>query len=269
VYVKTPRGTGKSANGYKIALFISGEKLCEIHSIYSTVFLGIQRIAEENGYSLSMNCLPVSEATADRIADIGQGADGVIFLSEYDASIKKLPVVVPSVGVCMHSSFSGRLSIVDIDPYLSAELAVEYFLGKKVDQLLVVSKKDIPPAYRNREEVFACLWRQSGGKLKRVNLSDGMKLCDRTGYFFPTSSLLQTCSENILETTGKILADQAVVLGIDGKNLINPEFHNAPAIALDWQIAGKTAIEECLYRIKNPGSLPKRIYLPGRLAGKL
>jgi hypothetical protein len=57
------------------------------------------------------------------------------------------------------------------------------------------------------------------------------------------------------------LAHQHTVLGIDGKNLIDPDFHKFPSISIDWKIAGRYALEECIYRLNNPGSLARRIYL--------
>lgn len=265
VFVKKADGKGGELNNCKIALFVSGGELRKTQSIYSTVFLGIQGFAEENRSSLLLNYMSVPEAKEEKIVEMSKGADALIFMAEYDDTLESLSIGIPAVGVCMHKSLSGNLSIVDIDPYQVAELAAEYYRRHKLDEIVIVSREDIPLAYRNREEVFADLWRKCGGKVESAILSDKLKPCDGRGYFFSTSSLLQVCSENILRDTGKILADQAVVLGVDGKNIINPEFHRAPSIALDWQTAGRCAMEECMYRIKNKGSLPKRIYLPGRL----
>jgi len=265
VYVKKTLPSSKSPTGRKITLFVSGSELRKSHDIYSTVFWGIQYFAEEHRCSLSINYLPVADVSSDLIANAGKGTDGMIFLAEYDTSLSTFSTAIPAVGICMHNSLGGKLSLVDIDPYQSAKLAVAYFQKKRVSNISIISKQTLPCAYKNREDVFANLWSQSSRKLQRRDISENFSLDSDTGYFFATSSMLQFCSEKSLLETGKTLAERVVVLGVDGKNLINPEFHNAPAIALDWKLVGKYAMEECLYRINNPGSLPKRIYLPGTL----
>ncbi len=265
VYVKNPRLKANDENNYKIALFVSEGKLLKTHNIYSTVFWGIQTFAEENKCSLLLNYMSIPEAKEDKIIEMSHGADALIFITEYDENLKNLSVAVPAVGVCMHSSLSGKISIVDIDPYQVAELAVEYYKSRKLTNIVIVSRDNISPSYRNREKVFSDMWLECGGKIIHATLSDELKATKDTGYFFSTSSLLQVYSQMILENTGKILADQTVVLGVDGKNLIDPGFHWAPSIALDWQTVGRVAMEECIHRIKNTGSLPKKIYLPGRL----
>ena len=65
--------------------------------------------------------------------------------------------------------------------------------------------------------------------------------------------------------TGRSLATEFAILGIDGENLIDPIFDKAPSIAIDWQLAGRYALEECLYRMRSPGASPRRIFLPCRL----
>ncbi|MGE4565279.1 MAG: hypothetical protein AB7F32_10455, partial [Victivallaceae bacterium] len=53
--------------------------------------------------------------------------------------------------------------------------------------------------------------------------------------------------------------------GVDGKRLINPEYHPFPTIAVDWDEMGRIAFEELLRRLQFPES-------PGRnqsVAGKL
>ncbi|MHC4874679.1 MAG: GntR family transcriptional regulator [Planctomycetota bacterium] len=265
VYVKKQFSRSSKKTKTRVALFISTGELRNPKSIYSTVFLGIQCFAEEHQCSLSVNYLPIDEAEPDIINEECKDADAVILLAEYDSVLNNFSASAPAAGICMHNSLKGKLSLIDIDPYLSAELAVEYYQRKKVSKVIITSSENTPPAYINRNDAFEKNWLEAGGKVEKKTLTEKFNWDSDAGYFFPTGSMLQQCSEKCLSKTGKTLAEQSTVLGIDGKNLINPEFHSAPVIALDWQLAGRCAMEECIFRQANPGSLPKRIYLPGRL----
>jgi len=140
-------------------------------------------------------------------------------------------------------------------------LAVAYFKSKNIKTVVVVSSPG--PAYLNRGNVFATSWRGAGGLVENLPHGSPLSFKKNKGYLFTTHSILQHYSEIMRQKTGNILADAAAVLGIDGKNRIDPAYHKAPTIAIDWQVAGRYALEEVLYRMHNPGSAPKRIYLPG------
>ena len=264
VYVKRGAEPDKSAV-CRIALFAFAGELRSSGGVYSTVFLGLQRFAEGHGISLMVDCIPRATVTIDSINTAAKGADAIIFMSEYDATLSDLSSSVPAVGVCMHDSFGGKISVVDIDPYQTAKLAVDYFSEKEVDTVVLVFRDDLPPSYLHRQTAFADLWRANGGIIEEISVADDPRFLSDNGYFFATSSMLQECSLKSLEDHGKILSERVTVLGVDGKNLINPDFHAAPCVALDWQLVGQCAMEECLRRINNPGVLPRRIYLPGKM----
>lgn len=249
----------------RIALLAFVGELRRACGVYSTVFLGLQRYAEERGVSLVVDCLARERASIETVNMATKGADAIILMSEYDSVLNEFSSGIPAVGVCVHDSFGGGISVVDIDPYQTARLAVDYFNGEGVENVCMVFKEDAPPSYLNRQDAFADLWRRNGGRVEQASSLDESNLSLDKGYFFATTSMLQECSEKSLEETGEILSDRVTVLGIDGKNLINPDFHSAPCVALDWQLVGECAMEECLRRITNPGTLPRRIYLPGRL----
>ena len=62
-----------------------------------------------------------------------------------------------------------------------------------------------------------------------------------------------------------MLANDLTILGIDGKRLLDPDFHRFPTIAADWAEIGSVAFEECLALMNNPGRYRRRIGMPGRL----
>jgi DNA-binding transcriptional regulator YhcF (GntR family) len=249
----------------RLAIFLNTNISTSRPGVYPTVFLGIQKVAEENATSLLVNYVPVNDDAPERVSELSEGSAGVILLGEYDSAASAMKLRGPTVGVCMHNSSGGILSIIDIDPFHSAELALSFFRRKKVKKVCVVYDSRMSPAYTARGFEFSSLWHKHGGKSENASIKEiGVPEKD-TGYFYTTNSLLQWHSLRLLEKTGKTLSEQAPALGIDGKNLIEPSYHKAPAIALDWQAVGLVAYEECLSRIKYPGSIPKRIYLPGKL----
>ena len=252
-------------SGKRVAVISRTGELRNTHGVYSTVFLGVQQFAEENCVSLVIDCISRASATIGSINAASKGADAIIFLSEYDAVLTDFSSSVPALGVCMHDSFGGKISVVDIDPYQTAKLAVDYFSRKGVENVVLVFKDDAPPSYFNRQASFADLWRANGGRIEKASVVDDLLFSSENGYFFATSSMLQECSLKSLAESGRILSERVTVLGIDGKNLINPDFHAAPCIALNWQLVGECAMEECFRRINNPGVLPQRLYLPGKL----
>jgi DNA-binding LacI/PurR family transcriptional regulator len=252
-----------AAGAPRLAVFMTDEKWGRMPGIFPTVFLGIQKAAQEAGVSLLVNYVRRRETTAERIVNLTREVDGVLLLGEYDATLPALGLNIPAVGVCMHETFATPISIVDIDPFLTAEQAVAYFRQNGKDKVAVVSSKI--PAYRNRGRQFAMLWESLGLAVERVDARKHILFQPERGYLFTTGSVLQAYSQTYLSESGKPLAEDMTVLGIDGKTLVDPSFHKAPSIALDWQQVGRCAFDECLRRIRQPGSLPRRLYLPGQL----
>jgi DNA-binding LacI/PurR family transcriptional regulator len=156
------------------------------------------------------------------------------------------------------------MSIVDIDPFCSAELAVDYFKSKKLKKVNIFTDPRL--AYYNRGTIFAQYWKNAGGECELfVGRDVEVEFNNKEGYFFTSDNLLYDYSCRYEKEHGVQLAKKFIVLGVDGKNLIFPNFHKFPTIATDWRVIGKYAIEECMYRIKELGSRPKRIYVPGDL----
>jgi DNA-binding LacI/PurR family transcriptional regulator len=232
--------------------------------IYSTVFLGIQKAAEAKDVSLLVE-FSSKKAWSERAAEILEQADGAILLGadEYGDAYKQFPLNNPIVALCTHDSNEGRISVVDLDPCLAAEQAVAFFKKRKLRTVAVVSAAG--PAFVNRGTVFASAWRTQGGEVEFHRYPRAIAFEPGKGYLFTTHSVLQTYSDRVMAKTGKPLSATATVLGIDGKNRIDPASHPAPTIDIDWQLVGACAFDELLSRIEHPGSVPKRIYLPGNL----
>ncbi len=261
VYVKRTNAVGGRLSR-RVAVMQKGDSFWV--GIYSTAFLGIQKAAEAKGVSLQLDFSP-KDAKGERSNEVLSRVDGAILLGadEYGDSYKTYHLHNPIVALCSHDSNGGRISVVDIDPFLAAEQAAAYFTSRRVKTVGVVSAAG--PAFVNRGKVFESLWRGQGGSVEFHQHGSAVNFERRKGYLFTTHSILQVYSEKHLEKTGKPLSETVPVLGIDGKNRIDPSFHPAPTIALDWKVAGECAFDELLFRIEHPGSVPKRIYLPGEL----
>jgi hypothetical protein len=52
---------------------------------------------------------------------------------------------------------------------------------------------------------------------------------------------------------------------MDGKQLIDPDFHRFPSIVIDWKKIGEIAFKECVTRIDDVSSIPKNIMISGEL----
>lgn len=255
----------KAANGkYRISVFVTGVDRWEHPGIYQTVFLGLQKAAAAADCRLEVNYVLMDDINNTHLQEAGAVSDAIVLLSEYDIALGNINPGVPVVGVCMHE-VSSNVSLVDLDPFAAAQLAKQYFIDNNCDKVEVFYTG--APAYRNRADIFALLWRAEGREcVMRLSTSDQLhELSPEAGLLFTTGALLELYSEANREHNGKALAEEFTVLGIDGKNHLDPSYDPAPAVTLDWQTAGRYALDECLFRIKNPGALPKRIYLPGTL----
>jgi hypothetical protein len=262
IYIKRKPAAVRKSGAVRLAVFIPPRPELSF-AISPTVYMGIQRCVEENNYSLLLNYVGLKEINKDNIHKILGDSQGAIFIGTYDKLLSNISFHIPVVGVCVHESMNGCISTIDIDPFLSAKQAVEYFKRKKCGKVVNVTNYD--PAYINRSRVFSALWSEQGGECETVRVPGEIKFDKQVGYLFATCSMLQDYSLKNLEKTGKILSETNIVLGIDGKNRLDPSFHKAASIATDWQNIGRCAFKECMDRINNPGTIPRRLYLPGEL----
>lgn len=262
IYVKAGSPLQESGKR-KIAVFMHYGMEDTLRGIYPTVFLGIQKEAESAGYALELHFVGIDRITPETLNDVGRQVDGVILLAEYDAILKELNAMVPVVGVCLQNSFGGTVSLLDIDHYQAAELAVDYFRQRGVGKVMAVVDKSHFPVYAARAAQFINAWRETGGQ-GEIGTTPENFAAD-CGYWFATGSLLQSAAERYRAIHAVGLADQYFVLGVDGKHLLVPDFESVPALAADWQTIGRYAFRECAFRIDNPGSIPRRIMTPVRL----
>jgi len=255
--------TAKGKKGQERIAVLLGDETPSV-GVFYTALLGMQKAAAEHEVQLlqsfSFRAMPVEKAN-ELIAECD--ATAIFGADEYGSKCASLNFRSPTVAICAYESFGGSVSTVDMDPFDSAEQAAAFFKGKGLSSVVVVSHE--APCYRNRGRVFATRWREQGGEAEELSSEAELQPDKRKGYLFTTGGVMQEhCVRHKARFGGKLSAELCI-LGLDGKCLIDPSFERAPTIAIDWQTAGRYALEECLYRMRSPGASPRRIYLPGRL----
>lgn len=223
----------------------------------------IQRNALEQDISLI-----AASGVFDTLSPVLEHCRAVIVMVELDARCEMLPFSAPAVGIFQADDFGGRMSIVDIDPYTTAKQAVGFFRRHRRKRVTVLT--DPGEVYRHRARIFEYLWRESGGESGGILVSPFDDLADcafrrEEGYLFTSDHHLQHYAEAWREACGGSLAQRFCLLGIDGKNLMVPEFEHFPTVAADWHNIGRIAFEEAVARLKNPLRPARRIHLAGKL----
>jgi DNA-binding LacI/PurR family transcriptional regulator len=232
-------------------------------SIYGNVFMGIQLTALQQGIFLQTGYSYEPGKNKQLVSEELQGLDGLIILSEYDNSFQDLSLPFPVIGVCMHNSFNDMISLLDMDPFSASRQAVAFFKARKHNKLNIVSMDT--PAYKARGDILADEWRRSGGVAVFLEPDDLMSVHNEHAFVFTSGGTLQRFLMACRQRLDIELEKHADVLGFDGKCLIDPDLIGTPVIAVDWTQVGHIALEDTVNRIKNPGQLPRRIYVPGKL----
>ena len=248
----------------RIAIFME-PYVTEAHQgMCYTAFLGMQELALKTGFTFMVNPLMVDNATEDMIYEMSNGAEGIILLNEYDLNIKQLKPKVPVVGVLVDNSYNGSISTVNLDAWSAARMAADFFESKKLKRVVIISS--FKPVFVARGITFAALWRERGFECELITEygNEEIDYDKNCGYLFTSDQRAQDHSLEFMERSGVELAEKFTILGMDGKQLIDPSFHRFPSIAVNWKAIGEIAFNECLNRINNPASIPQNISLTGK-----
>ena len=271
IYVKNTPVTEIFGHNTSLAVLIA-PYIAEMNAgLYYSALNGMQKLAVQKQCILKIIPIPRQTAeTTESLQELCRDCQGVILLHEFDYELKASAVNLPAVGIMMHNNFKGKISVIDLDPFNAAEAATEYFSSRNIRNVVIVScyhsSCQLRSTYVNRGRIFQQYWEDEGKKVKdfiisRPDFPLELDYHKNVGYYFTSDSLLQEHSLDYLEKNGRMLADDYKVLGIDGKSLLDPDFHKFPTLSLDWTLAGKMALHECLQKIKEPGYPAKRIYL--------
>ncbi len=257
------RGVGKGKHEGKMVIGVAFPRVQLATSIYGNVFMGIQQAALHQEVILKTGYSYDPGKKQQLLAEELQGIDGLIILSEYDYSFRSLSLPLPVIGVCMHSSFNDTISLVDMDPFSAARQAVDFFRERGHGKVNIVTTDS--PAYKARGDIFADEWQRAHGTVEFISPDDCNSAEAGKAFLFTSGGILQSFLFKCRQNRNIELEKIADVLGFDGKCMIDPDLIKTPVIAVDWQQVGLFALEDTIIRIKNPGMLPRRIYVPGKL----
>lgn len=233
---------------------------------YNLVFEGIRERAVQEKCSILFSYLGQDNFSQDEVKKLAGDANGVIMLAEYDRCINDFSIGKPAVGVGWQAKMSG-VSVVDLDPFNAADLALQYFKEQNYSEVTIVSVEH--PNKLIRANCFEQVWKQTDGICHMETRPgsydfDNMEFESGKAYLFTSSWLLNRCSSIYQEKYGIELSEAATIVGIDGRNIFDPNGHKSISIYPNWKEIGSRTLSECLDRIKSPGRSPARIYLPCR-----
>ncbi len=238
--------------------------LQETHSgMFQTAFIGMQQMAMHCGYSFTVHPLKMEDACEDSIRALSAGAEAVILLNEYDLVMRELNLNIPVVGVMVDHSFGGRISTVNLDPYSSAEQVVNFFRSRNIEQVTIISSPK--PVFMTRGRIFAMLWRELGLECEFIADREELEYRRDRGYFFTSDQRAHEYMQVYQQRTGHLPTRKYAVIGMDGKQLVDPSFTRFPTVATDWRMVGEIAFAECVGRIDGSIPVPRSITVYGNL----
>lgn len=241
---------------------------------YTSVALtGIQEEAIRRSLALNVHYGVLLDNRDDQLVgllqQIGGGSRAVIMLGTFDFQMSAFDCPCPVVGISMHESYHNKVSVISLDPFAAAELAVDYFHERKIRKVSIF----LQPADEQRVRL-ACFRARWDGELA-VREYDSLEpltpaeLPDRypadEGFLYAGGTLAEWHAKHFLAQTGQRLAAARAVLSIDGKSTFNPgRYEPMNNLVPDWKLAGKMAVGEALRRAGDPGSGALRQYLSVR-----
>ena len=236
------------------------EKYSFSAGLYFSALKGISSSAEKEGTLVKSVIFDRSSRDAAAMRELAAGHDGAILLWQYDAVYSELDLKVPAVGIMMENSFDGSVSVVDLDPHLAAQLAVRYFKERRIRHVKILSSMN--NAFLLRGKVFSMLAAEEGIR-SSAPVEEITAFRSGTGYLFTSDEWAHAACLKYKQDTGRALPEDHVIMGMDGKQLLLPEYSRFPTVAVDWEQIGVAAYNECMTRIRNPRLTAKKIFLSG------
>ncbi len=256
-----------SSDGYgmRIAVImeVSSESINSGYLCYH-VLLGLRAAAAQSGCFLQITQLSCEQLDAVRLKKITAGAAGVIFVGSYDLKMWEMHLGCPAVGLLMLNSYGGVVSTVNIDLFDTVRQASHFFADRTIVRSVIFTSAK--PFYLALGKMFRAAMQEHGSAELVIGMPEEKLVFTRgTGYFFTSDHILQMVSERYFREFGVPLAHDHVVLGVDGKRLINPEYHSFPTLALDWEYMGLVAFDELRRRLQAPDSPARSQSVAGHL----
>lgn len=256
--------TGRSAG--KLAAFISPRVVGSTTSISYLALLEFQQQAMAHGFEVKLCLAHYTDLTPEDFARRTADCRGAALFQEYDAKWKAFDCRIPVVATLMRHSFGGRISLVNLDPEQAAELAAAYFQHYDIQTVEILA--NMPPIYVQRAHVFQELWSHGRKRCKlyrKFSEQPAPYRRDR-GYFFTSDTLLYDIYLTpCLRNSGRRLDHDFVILGLDGKRDLNPDWPDFPTVAVDWREIGACMFAELARLLREPDAPRRNTTVCGRL----
>ncbi len=236
--------------------------------LFHSAYLGVEREAIRFGYQLEVHYIPIEKLTIEKLRRFAADADGILLLSEYDLQLREFPLLpCPVVALQFADSWNGMISTVNVDVADMALIASDYF--NKIPKWLrgVEIYTSPKPIFIARALAFESRWRFRGG---RCNIhigypQDAFVYEADCGYFFTSDHVLQNAALEYQRNHGTRLFDDHAVLGVDGKQFLDPDFFRFPTISVDWTLMGEVMVDEIRRRLAEPMRGTRCIGICGKL----
>lgn len=252
-------------NGIPIAII--GNQMMGASSMRHEALLGMCEYAWKWNFKFHLFNLDYQEATESLIRGYCKNMAGAVLLSSFDATVPTLDMPVPTVGLFVSDSHHGRLSTVNIDLYTTARLAVDYFRKRRIRKVRIYTVwRNV---FRSRVKIFEQFFRDAGGEITDEIVGENPVLHElepHIGYLFASDHLANCAAKSYQAHSGKKLPNSCVMLGIDGKSLINEDFERFPTITFDWQQMGSICVDELHRLLSRPEDLRKNISVCGDIS---
>ena len=236
------------------------------HTLTALAFAGVRTAARQADLSISRKILTADACSGAVLARAVRNSDGLLLLGGYDAFMREMKLSLPAVGVGMHDSYGGRMSIVDLDPVCAAEMASAYFMRKNIRKLILVSHDRMN--FEFRKKIFRDCWLSRNGVIadECTGHVESKALRDDVGILYFSGGDAVADAEFFFAAGEKNTYPAGNILCMDGKPLFGRGIgRQLPTLALNWFDAGKLALDELLRRIAAPETSSRRIYLPPKL----
>ncbi len=262
---RQPREFGENVPEIAVFLKFNVFRWMLIH----TMLYGMLDEVRRNGYAFRLHILTPHDQHPAEIEKRSAGAAGAVLLHSMEQTLlPNLKLSCPAVGLLAQDNFNGMLSAVNIDFFEMAEIAAGYFRRAGVKKVAIISSFE--ETYTNRALAFKSKFEFHGGEtgLFIIRPDEEPRIdCEKDdcGYFFTSDSMLQMFSVQYAARHGRRLAEERLVLGVDGKRFYDPDMHIFPTIAYDYREMGRLACEELLLRIRHPERRGRNICCYGEL----
>jgi DNA-binding LacI/PurR family transcriptional regulator len=266
LFIKSRRVSPDGGAG-RVAVIL-GPALSVTTGLFHAAFLGIESAAARAGLQLEIHHVALDKLNADKLRSIAAVTDGILLFGEYDAYLREFPVLpCPVVALQFASSWNGMISTVNIDIYDMAVTAAQYFseLDRVLRKITVYSSPK--PIFVARAQAFESRWRSLGGRCEiQLGYPQDIAAYEKDcGFFFTSDHWLQNAAADYRQAHGTALTDDFVVLGVDGKQFLDPDFFRFPTISVDWRRMGEITFAELRRRMAEPEAGARCISICGKL----